>query len=84
MFEGRDLLTLTEHERRALRWRRMSFMPQTAMNALDPVQRLRAQCSRCCASAAAWRSAAALERAGELLRMVGLDPARLADYPHQF
>jgi peptide/nickel transport system ATP-binding protein len=39
VFEGRDLIKLTERERRALRWRRMSFVPQTAMNALDPVQR---------------------------------------------
>ena len=54
VFDGRDLGTLSERERRALRWRRMSFVPQTAMNALDPVQRLRARCWRCCATAAAY------------------------------
>src|SRR5882757_1757004 len=43
VFEGRDLIPLSAAERRALRWRRMAFIPQTAMNALDPVQRLRAQ-----------------------------------------
>src|ERR1700752_1134970 len=43
LFEGRDLVPLAEHERRPLRWRRMAFVPQTAMNALDPVQRLRTQ-----------------------------------------
>ena len=44
VFEGRDLVHVAASASAgALRWRRMAFMPQTAMNALDPVQRLRAQ-----------------------------------------
>ena len=52
-FEGRDLVTLPERERRALRWRRMSFVPQTAMNALDPYDACARKCWKCCARAAA-------------------------------
>ncbi len=84
MFEGRDLGTLPERERRALRWRRMSFVPQTAMNALDPVQRLRAQMSEVLCARGGLPSAAAQTRAEALMRMVGLDPRCLSDYPHQF
>ena len=84
IFEGRDLLTLSERERRALRWRRMSFIPQTAMNALDPVLRLRTQMLEVLIERGNLSRDAANTRAEELFRQVGLDPARLSDFPHQF
>ena len=84
MFEGRDLVALTEAQRRAIRWRRLAFIPQTAMNALDPVQRLRAQMLEVLVERGGLSRGEALDRAAELFRMVGLDPVRLADYPHQF
>ena len=83
-FEGVELTTMGERARRALRWRRMAFVPQTAMNALDPVQRLRAQMLEVLRDRGGLKTAAAQARAVELFRMVGLDPARLGDYPHQF
>jgi peptide/nickel transport system ATP-binding protein len=83
-FEGRDLVTLPERERRALRWLRMSFVPQSAMNALDPVQRLRAQMLEVLCERGGLARPAAHARAEELMRLVGLDPQRLSDYPHQF
>jgi peptide/nickel transport system ATP-binding protein len=84
IFEGRNLVALPEHERRALRWRRMSFVPQTAMNALDPVQRMSAQLLEVLRERGGLPQAAARARAGALMQLVGLDPRRLADYPHQF
>ncbi len=84
IFEGRDLIMLPERERRALRWRRMSFVPQSAMNALDPVQRLRAQMLEVLCERGGLPRAAAHTRAEVLMRLVGLDPQRLADFPHQF
>jgi peptide/nickel transport system ATP-binding protein len=83
-FEGRDLTTLPERERRALRWRRMSLVPQTAMNSLDPVQRLRAQMLEVLRERGSLSRSAALARAERLMHLVGLNPARLTDYPHQF
>ncbi len=83
-FEGTELTTMPAAGRRALRWRRMAFVPQTAMNALDPVQRLRTQMLEVLRERGGLRTAAAQERAAALFRMVGLDPARLDDYPHQF
>ena len=84
MFEGRDLVPLPERERRKLRWRRMSFVPQTAMSALDPVQRLRGHFLEVLCERGGSSRAAALGRAAELFDLVGLAPERLADYPHQF
>ncbi len=84
MFEGRDLTAMTEAQRRALRWRRMAFIPQTAMNALDPVQRLRAQMGEVLCERGGLSRAKAAARAEELFVLVGLAPSRLADYPHQF
>ncbi len=83
-FEGRDIVALPERARRDLRWRRLAFIPQTAMNALDPVQRLRAQMLEVLMERGGLRRGAAMERAATLFRMVGLDPVRLSDYPHQF
>src|SRR6185369_245922 len=64
--------------------RRMSFVPQTAMNALDPVQRLGAQMREVLCERGGLSRAKAETRSQALMRLVGLDPQRLADYPHQF
>ena len=84
IFEGQDILKLSERERRALRWRRMAFVPQTAMNALDPVQRLGTQMAEVLTERGGLRGRPARAKAAELFRLVGLDPKRLFDYPHQF
>ena len=84
VFEGTDLVALTEAQQRQIRWRRLSFVPQTAMNALDPVQRLRAQMLEVLIERGGLTRSTAQARAEELFRLVGLDPTRLSDYPHQF
>ncbi len=84
MFEGQDLVRLSASAQRAMRWRRMSFIPQTAMNALDPVQRLRTQMFEVLQERGGVSRRDAQQRSAALFTMVGLDPQRLADYPHQF
>jgi peptide/nickel transport system ATP-binding protein len=83
-FEGRELTAMPERERRALRWRRVAFVPQTAMNALDPVQKLSAHMREVLCERGGLRLDAAWARAEQLMRLVGLDPACLSYYPHQF
>jgi peptide/nickel transport system ATP-binding protein len=83
-FEGQDIAFLGTTARRAINWRRIAFIPQTAMNALDPVLRLRKQMLEVLIERGGLSRADALERAEALFRLVGLDPSRLADYPHQF
>ena len=84
IFEGTDIAALSPAARRAIAWRRLSFIPQTAMNALDPVQRLRAQMLEVLVERGGLGKTEALARAAALFHLVGLDPVRLGDYPHQF
>jgi peptide/nickel transport system ATP-binding protein len=81
---GTDLNVLAPKARRERLWRDLSFVPQTAMNALDPVYRLRDQMREVLCGRGGLSKAAADARAAELFRAVGLDPRRLMDFPHQF
>jgi peptide/nickel transport system ATP-binding protein len=46
-FTDRDLLAMSASDRRAVRWREISFIPQSAMNSLDPVYRVERQAPAC-------------------------------------
>ncbi len=81
---GIDLAALTKAEHRERLWKDLSFVPQTAMNALDPVYRLRDQMREVLCRRGGFGRAAADARAAELFATVGLDARRLMDYPHQF
>jgi peptide/nickel transport system ATP-binding protein len=84
VFEGQDLVTLPAKARKELLWRRLSFVPQTAMNALDPVQRVGAQLMEVLTERGGLSRSAAAARAEALFTLVGLDAKRLRDWPHQF
>jgi peptide/nickel transport system ATP-binding protein len=84
VFEGQDLVAMPPAERRKLLWRRLAFVPQTAMNALDPVQRVGAQLMEVLTERGGLSRTAAQARAAELFALVGLDAGRLRDWPHQF
>jgi peptide/nickel transport system ATP-binding protein len=84
LLSGIDLVSLTGAEHRARLWRELSFVPQTAMNALDPVYRLRDQMREVLCRRGGLSRAAADARSVELFGAVGLDARRLMDYPHQF
>jgi peptide/nickel transport system ATP-binding protein len=81
---GEDLLAIAPEQRRERLWRDISFVPQTAMNALDPVYRLRDQMREVLIERGGLSRAAADRRAAELFGAVGLNPRRLNDFPHQF
>jgi peptide/nickel transport system ATP-binding protein len=82
-FEGRDLLKLPEPELRGLRWKRISMVFQSAMDALNPVITVGEQIVDTLLAHGATSSRAARARAGELLEMVGISPDRLDAYAHQ-
>ena len=84
LWQGRDLLTLSDAEHRQLRWREFAFVPQSAMNALNPVQRVSTQLMEVLRERSTLKPAQASERLGELFDQVGIDRKRLTDYPHQF
>jgi peptide/nickel transport system ATP-binding protein len=84
LFQGSDLLRMPARERRRLAWTQLAFIPQTAMSALDPVYRVGCQIEEVLVERGGFGRAAARARAEELFAMVGIDRARLAEYPHQF
>jgi peptide/nickel transport system ATP-binding protein len=82
-FEGRDLLALDEGELRELRWKRISMVFQSAMDALNPVIPVGEQI---CDTLHAHRSVtnrAARARAAELLELVGIPAGLVGAYAHQ-
>lgn len=85
LFEGQDLLGLTEAQMRRVRWHRISMVFQGAMNALNPVRTIESQIVEALQVHGVAPSArAAKRRAGELLELVGIAPERGSQFPHQY
>jgi len=84
LFRDQDLVRASEKAMRALRWRHVSMITQSAMNALNPVQRIGAQIAEAILTHEAMPREQVVMRVREMLELVGVDPARLRDYPHQF
>ena len=83
LFEGRDLAAMRDDEVRRFRWRNVSIVFQSAMNALNPVMRVGDQFVDLMRAHERVGKRAALARAAELLELVGIDPARVRAYPHE-
>ncbi len=83
-FDGKDLLAMGEADMNALRWRDIAFIPQSAMNSLDPVYTIEKQINEVLLQRGGYDKPAARARAEELFEMVGIEKQRLRDYPHQF
>ncbi|MEM7441928.1 MAG: ABC transporter ATP-binding protein [Pseudomonadota bacterium] len=84
LFEGRDLLKLSEPDMNRLRWGDIAFIPQSAMNSLDPVYRIETQLGEVLRQRGGMTKAEAREKSEALFEMVGIEPRRLRDFPHQF
>jgi peptide/nickel transport system ATP-binding protein len=84
LFDGVDLVRATDADWHAIRWRRIAFVPQSAMNALNPVHRVGDQISEVLRVRGGMPASLTESRIAQLFDMVGLDPARQRDYPHQF
>jgi peptide/nickel transport system ATP-binding protein len=84
-FEGRDLLSMGEAERRSLLGRRIALIPQDPMTSLNPVKRVGAQLSKLLRHHLRLSRRAAAARAAELLAEVAIrEPQRVLDlYPHE-
>jgi peptide/nickel transport system ATP-binding protein len=83
LFEGRDLLSLPEEELSRLRWKEISVVFQSAMNALNPVLSVAEQITDVILRHELTSVRKARERARELLELVGISPSHLQSYPHQ-
>ncbi len=84
LFDGQDLTDLSKKEIRKIRWEEISMIPQSAMNALDPVYTVGEQMVEVMQVHRDVSKEKALERSKELFELVNLDPNRIDNYPHQF
>ena len=85
LFDGRDLLQISEGEMQAVRWKDISMVFQGAMNALNPVRTVESQIVEVLQLHNIVNSTKdARKRAGELLELVGITAKRGKQYPHQF
>lgn len=77
LFEGKNLLTMNERERNALRGKGIAMIYQDALSSLNPAMVIRAQMNQL-------TSRGGTRTAEDLLDLVGLDAERtLNSYPHE-
>ena len=82
IFAGRDTLKMDEAELESFRWSNISIVFQSAMNALNPVLRVRDQLIDVMQHHG-FPKDQANKRAKDLFDLIGIDPQRLDAYPHE-
>ena len=86
LFEGRDLLTMSEREMREIRGEEIAMIFQDPLSSLHPFHRIGDQLVEAVRTHHDVSKQAARERAIEMLALVGIpDPkGRVSSYPHEF
>jgi peptide/nickel transport system ATP-binding protein len=82
-FLGHNMVGLTDKDLASVRWRDLSVVMQSAMNALNPVKSIGAQLKDAMRAHGVDSREQIAERSAQVLRMVGIDPVHLKSYPHQ-
>lgn len=82
-FNGKNVLAFTKEELRTFRWEKSSMVLQSAMNNLNPVVTIGSQLMDAILAHESLPRKEAQARAGELLKLVNIDPARSRAYPHE-
>jgi oligopeptide transport system ATP-binding protein len=86
VFEGQNLLSLSEKQMQGIRGSKIAMVFQDPMTSLDPTMRVGRQITESLKKHLGMTGSRAKERAVELLEMVGIPNAedRVRQYPHQF
>lgn len=85
LFHKEDLVKLKERQMREIRWKRISIVFQGAMNALNPLFKVGDQIVEAIViNERKMSKKDAQERAGKMLELVGIQPSRGKNYPHEF
>jgi peptide/nickel transport system ATP-binding protein len=82
-FAGHNLVTMTDKQLNVLRWKQLSVVMQSAMNALNPVATIGAQFKDTMVAHGTRSRDEIHDRSVEVLTLVGIDPVHLRSYPHQ-
>jgi peptide/nickel transport system ATP-binding protein len=85
LFRDMDIANSSSGDMRKIRWKGISIVFHGAMNALNPVYKVGDQIIEAIMRHEGNISKnEAEERVGKLLEMVGVDPSRASNYPHEF
>ena len=83
-FNQEEVLAMEDSRLRQYRWKDVALVPQSSMNAFDPVITIGAQIVEAIRIHEKVEKSAAWDRAGDLLESVGINRNRLRHYPHEF
>jgi peptide/nickel transport system ATP-binding protein len=86
LFDGSDIVKLEETEvKERIRWKGISIVFQGAMNALNPVYKIGDQITEAITTHEPnVEKSEAIERARKLFELVGIEPSRIDNFPHEF
>ena len=85
LFNGDDMLTLDDKTfNKEYRWKKLSYVFQGAMNAMNPVFRVGDQIAEAILLHEDVQKEEAMNRVKGLFSLVGIDPERIDNYPHEF
>ena len=84
LYNGTDLTQITEEEMCKIRGNDISMIFQDPMTALNPVLTVGKQIAEVIEEHESLSKAEADKKMKEMLSMVGIDPKRAEEYPHQF
>ena len=83
-YEDKDLLKTEEYEMRKIRGSEIAMIFQDPMTSLNPVMTVGEQIAEAVENHEHCKREKAMERACEMLELVGIPAARSTEYPHQF
>src|SRR2546426_9743917 len=85
LFDGVDLVPLSDAEMRKFRWKGIAIVFQGAMNAMNPVYKVGDQIGEAIKLHEEGVSSSDVkERVAKLLETVGIESSRANNYPHEF
>jgi len=84
-YRGEEIQGLSDKElNRRLRWKEISWIPQSSMNSLDPLQRVSEQALEIGRVHTDLSDETLRTKLEDMFDIVGLQQSRIDDYPHQF
>lgn len=84
IFDGVNLLSRTEEQLQDIRGKRIAMIFQGSMNVLNPMMKIGEQIAEVIVRHEGVDWSTGRRRAAEPLEMVGIDPSRVDNYPHEF
>jgi len=84
IFKDTNLMDLSDKEFNDIRWNGISLISQGAMNALNPLLTIGEQMIEGIIRHTDMTKKEALEKSKGLFELVGIDPERIMNYPHEF